>query len=135
MRKALVTVLIPCYNHEQYIEQAITSVLSQDYQPIELIVIDDGSTDSSPKIIKNLHDKLCNFTYIPQQNKGLIATLKSGLNRAKGEFFCELASDDFLTSNSISRRVNKLDANPDSVAVFTDAYAVDGDVVTQRRIT
>jgi len=135
MEDSLVTVVIPCYNHERYIEQAISSVLSQNYPSIELIVIDDGSTDSSPRIIKELHDKQQNFTYLSQKNSGLIATLKLGLSRAKGDFFCQLASDDFLTSNSISMRVEKLSANPDSVTVFTDAYSVDGDVVTERRIT
>ena len=135
MANSLVSVVIPCYNHEHYIEQAISSVLSQDYPSIELIVIDDGSTDNSPKIIKELHDKQQNFTYLSQKNSGLIATLKRGLTRAKGEFFCQLASDDFLPSNSISKRVEKLNANLNSVAVFTDAYSVNGDVVTERRIT
>ena len=135
MGNSLVTVVIPSYNHEHYIEQAIASVLSQDYQPIELIVIDDGSTDNSPQIIKELHDKQRNFTYLSQKNSGLIATLKLGLNRAKGDFFCQLASDDFLASNSLSKRVEKLSAKPDSVAVFTDAYNVDGDVITERRVT
>jgi len=135
MENNLVTVVIPCYNHEKYIEQAINSVLSQDYPSIELIVIDDGSTDNSPQIIKELHDKHQNFTYLPQKNSGLIATLKSGLNRARGEFFCQLASDDFLASNSISKRAEILCTNPDCVAVFTDAYGVDGETVTQQRVT
>ena len=135
MANSLVSVVIPCYNHEHYIEQAISSVLSQDYPSIELIVIDDGSTDNSPQTIKELHDKQQNFTYLSQKNSGLIATLKRGLTRAKGEFFCQLASDDFLPSNSISKRVEKLNANLNSVAVFTDAYSVNGDVVTERRIT
>lgn len=135
MENNLVTVVIPCYNHENYIEQAINSVLSQDYPSIELIVIDDGSTDNSPHIIKELHDKHQNFTYLPQKNGGLIAALKLGLNRARGEFFCQLASDDFLASNSLSKRSEILCTNPDCVAVFTDAYSVDGDTVTQQRVT
>ena len=60
MGNNLVTVVIPCYNHEHYIEQAIRSVLSQDYPSIELIVIDDGSTDNSRQIIKALHHKYPN---------------------------------------------------------------------------
>ena len=135
MGNNLVTIVIPCYNHEHYIEQAIRSVLSQDYPSIELIVIDDGSTDNSRQIIKALHHKYPGFTYLTQENSGLIATLKLGLSRTKGEFFCQLASDDFLPFNSISKRIKRLIARPGSVAVFTDAYGVDGDVVTQRRLT
>ncbi|MBQ0721059.1 MAG: glycosyltransferase family 2 protein [Gammaproteobacteria bacterium] len=134
MTSPLVTVVIPSHNHEKYLTEAINSVLAQNYPAIELIVIDDGSTDRSPQIIQALQQH-GNFTYIRNQNKGLIATLKQALAIAEGEFFCQLASDDYLSSDSISRRVEKLSANTNCVAVYTDAYSVDGNIVTQRKIT
>ncbi len=79
----LVTVIIACYNHEKYIEQSISSVLEQTYGNVELLVIDDGSTDDSVAVIKRLltaHD----FNFIEQANQGLSKTLNEAIRRAQG---------------------------------------------------
>lgn len=116
----LVSVVIPSYNHRQYVAQAIESVLDQDWPEIDLIVIDDGSKDGSPEVIRALLERRGGFRFVARENRGLIATLNELMSLAKGEAFCVLASDDFLLSGSIYHRANFLNAHPDHVAVFGD---------------
>lgn len=131
----LVTVIIPSYNHEPYIVSAIESVLNQDYEHVELIVIDDGSSDGSALRVAELYELRGGFKFYQQENVGLVKTLSKGLAIAEGEYFCQLASDDKLPQNSISVRVKFLEENSGVVAVCSDAYRIDGDVITQQRMT
>lgn len=116
----LVSVVIPSYNHRQYVVQAIESVLDQDWPEIDLIVIDDGSRDGSPEVIRELLDRRGGFRFVARENRGLIATLNELVAMAKGEALCLLASDDYLLSGAISCRANFLISNPDYVAVFAN---------------
>src|SRR5690606_31969772 len=121
-----VTVAIPSYNHKNYVGQAIRSVLSQTHSDVELIVIDDGSRDGSAEVITALHREYKGaFRFIVRENRGLVATLSQALDLAQGEYFCELASDDYLEPDNIARRVARLNARPGVVAVFTDGLNVD----------
>ena len=129
-----VTIIIPSYNHQDYVIDAIQSVLQQDYPNIDLIVIDDGSTDNSPDLINELHKKKGNFRYIKRENHGLVYTLSEGLSLAKGKYVCELASDDKLPENSISQRAQYLEENPDCIAVYTDGFFVNEDKLTEKRL-
>ncbi|MGQ9426561.1 glycosyltransferase [Gilvimarinus sp. F26214L] len=123
-----VTVVIPSYNHGLYVAQAIHSVMEQSMDNVELIVIDDGSTDASRDVIAALHtDYNGAFRYLARENRGLVATLQEGLDLASGEYFCELASDDYLHPENLARRTAGLDANPEAVMVFTDGLNVDKD--------
>ena len=96
----LVSVIVPCYNHEKFVQQTIESIINQSYKNIELIVIDDGSTDNSPQILKELSKKY-NFYYIHQKNIGLPATLNKMIKIAKGKYISIIASDDILTPDKI----------------------------------
>jgi alpha-1,3-rhamnosyltransferase len=84
----LVSVIIPAYNHEMYIEEALQSVINQTYKNIQFIVIDDGSTDRTAEIIekfiKNNPDK--NIQFIRKQNEGVCKTLNRGLALATGDY-------------------------------------------------
>lgn len=100
----LVSVIIPSYNHEKYIKEAILSVINQTYKNIELIVIDDGSTDNSFEIIQKL-SKEHNFVCMKQKNSGVSKTLNIGITAAKGEFLSLLASDDIYVENKIEKQV------------------------------
>lgn len=110
--KPLVTVLIPSYNHESYVLEAIQSIIDQDYTNIELIVIDDGSSDNSvatiEKIIPICLERFKRFEFRSRPNKGLCATLNEALSWSEGEFFSPMASDDIALPHKISFLVNKI---------------------------
>jgi glycosyltransferase involved in cell wall biosynthesis len=89
------SVIIPIYNAEKYISQAINSVLDQGFDDYELILIDDGSTDNSPEICKTFLNRP-NVNYFRQENKGLLVTRGVGLNIASGEYIIWLDADDYL---------------------------------------
>ena len=84
----LVSVIISCYNHEHYIEDCVRSAIAQTYPAIELLVVDDGSTDSSPEILTRLADEL-NFDLRLQANKGLSTTLNETMIRVTLLFVLE----------------------------------------------
>ncbi len=130
-----VTVIIPSYNHENYVAQAINSVLDQTWAELDLLVIDDGSRDNSVAVIKKIRETRGGFRFIHDQgNKGLINSLNIGLALAQGDYFCELASDDFLPPDSIEKRCRFLMADPELVAIFADAFRVYGDKITSERL-
>lgn len=130
----LVSVVIPSYNHRAYVTQAIESVLDQSWPSVDLIVIDDGSKDGSAEEIRRLHARRGGFNFIARENKGLLHTLNEGLSLARGEFFCELASDDYFPPDSIELRVKYLQDHPGCVAVFGDGILVRGEVLTNETL-
>jgi len=131
MIKDLVSIIIPCYNHEQYIIKTLESVIKDDYKLKEIILIDDGSKDNSFQIAKDFlsANKEAVFAYqcLRQENQGITKTLNKMIGLANGEFITILASDDFLTDHSISNRVEYLEQNPHKKAVIGKAYIVDED--------
>ena len=130
----LVSVVIPSYNHRQYVVQAIESVLDQSWPQIDLVVIDDGSRDGSPDAIQQLLDTRGGFRFLSRENGGLIRTLNELLEMAKGEAFCLLASDDYLPQGSLLERAEFLKSHPEYVAVFGDGLKVSDDTGTGERI-
>lgn len=126
----LVSVVIPSYNHCNYVIQAIESVFDQTWPQVDLIVIDDGSRDDSPEEIQKLLDRRGGFRFVARENRGLLKTLNEGLALARGEFLCELASDDDLPPDSLEKRARFLLEHPECVAVFGDGFIVRGDVPT-----
>lgn len=129
-----VSVIIPSYNHQDYVLKAVDSVLEQDWPQIDLIVIDDGSTDNSPEILTKFHKERGGFRLLINSNKGLIKTLNEGLNIADGDYICFLASDDYLLPGSLSRRASFLSENPTCVGVFGDALRLQGDHLSEERV-
>lgn len=107
----LVSVVVPCYNHEKYVKKTIESIINQTYKNIELIVIDDGSKDNSVKAIQELANKY-SFTFIHRPNKGLSATLNEGIQLSKGKYFSTIASDDILILEKIEKQVEFMESNP-----------------------
>lgn len=96
----LVSVVIPCYNHAQFVQETIQSVIDQDYENIELIIIDDGSKDNSVEVIQKMipacEERFVKFEFRYRPNKGLCATLNEALKWCEGDFFAPVASDDIL---------------------------------------
>lgn len=120
----LVTVIIPSYNHERYIEKAVMSVLEQTYHKIELIVIDDGSQDKSHSILTDLSNNY-GFKYIHRENKGLIKTLNEALQYANGDYITMLGSDDFYEKEKISLQMNFLKKNSEYVLCYGNINFID----------
>jgi glycosyltransferase involved in cell wall biosynthesis len=88
----LISIIIPSHNHRRYVVDAVMSVLSQSYREIELLVIDDGSSDGSPDLIAAIKDS--RLVLVRQQNKGAHAAINRGLEMARGDFIAILNSDD-----------------------------------------
>lgn len=98
----LISVVVTCYNHENYIEQCLRSIFNQTYRNIELIVLDDGSTDSSNKIIQEvLKDSPFVTTFESHKNIGVVRTRNKGLNLLNGDYFLFVDSDDFLDNRYV----------------------------------
>ena len=108
----LVSVIISSYNHTDYIEKSISSVFDQTYDNIELLVIDDGSTDNSVKKIQELQKKFL-FDFQVQENKGLTRTLNEAVKRTKGGFILFLGSDDIMLPNRIALQVEYMEDKPE----------------------
>ncbi len=92
----LISVIIPVYNSERYLTKCLDSVGRQDFKNFEVIIIDDGSTDSSIEIIKEFTNKYLNFKYIQQENMGASAARNKGIKISKGKFISFIDSDDFV---------------------------------------
>ena len=118
----LVTVMIPCYNHEKYIKESIQSVIDQTYSRLELIVIDDGSKDNSIQIIEEMRlaceQRFEHFQFIFRENRGLSRTLNQGLSLARGEYFSIVASDDIMLPEKTAIQVDVFKKDSLITAVF-----------------
>ena len=125
----LVTIVIPSYNHSRYVESTIYSALNQTYQSIEVIVIDDGSTDDSVRKISDIRSNR-DFIFLHRENLGRIKTLNQGLKMASGDYIIFLASDDCLLSDHVEKSVSAL-SNVDKLVagVYCDGFIFNSDSV------
>ena len=98
MTSELVSIVIPVYNSEKYLEECLNSVLDQTYENIEIIVVDDGSTDSSYDILKKYSDKI---VVLSQKNSGLASALNLGISKMNGTWLKWFSPDDVMFSNTI----------------------------------
>lgn len=127
----LVSVIIPCYNHERYIRQCIQSVLNQTYSNIQLIVLDDGSKDNSFAIIEEM-SKQHGFFAEKHVNRGLSATLNKGIkNYAKGKYICIVASDDYWEETKVAKQVTFYQDRDNLGFIFGRTHIVNdfGDII------
>jgi len=126
----LVSVLIPCYNHEKFIKQALDSIINDEYLNKEIVIINDGSKDSSNEIIEKwraFYNDSIKIKYISRENKGICATLNELIEISNGKYVLLLASDDALYGNTITERVSILEERePEGKLVLvSDALVVD----------
>jgi glycosyltransferase involved in cell wall biosynthesis len=115
MNNPLVSVIIPVYNGERYLAQAIESALAQTYQPIEIIVIDDGSTDGSSKVAKHFAHSI---QYYFQPNSGAGSARNQGIELVDGSFLAFLDADDIWMNDKLTIQMAAFDAHPDVNIVF-----------------
>lgn len=118
----LVSIIIPTYNYGRYLAKAVGSCLDQSYRDIEVIVIDDGSTDDTRSVVEGIDDRL---VYVYQENRGVSAARNKGLALASGAFIAFLDSDDYLLPDSVAVRVEVLRKHPEVGVVFTDTDSCD----------
>ncbi len=122
----LVTIVTPAYNQGEYLASTMRSVLEQDYQALEYIVIDDGSSDDSLYVAERVAAEYPGrVTVMTQSNGGQAATLNKGWGMAKGEILAYLSSDDCLLPQAVSRMVAELQKNPSASVVYCDFWLID----------
>ena len=97
----LISVIVPVYNTEKYIEKCVMSILNQTYKNLEIILIDDGSTDNSPQICDSLAEKDNRITVIHQPNGGVSSARNIGLDNTHGDYITFVDSDDYIAPNMI----------------------------------
>lgn len=106
----LVTVICSCYNHENFVIESLNSVINQDYKNIELIIIDDFSSDNSKKTIENWLLNYPEITFIANENNlGITKSFNNALKSAKGKYIIDLAADDCLLSNCVNLQLKKFE--------------------------
>ncbi|NQU43060.1 glycosyltransferase [bacterium] len=124
--RPLVTVILPVHNRAWCIARAIRSVFSQDYRPLELIVVDDGSTDATPKVIEKTLADLGNSPRTPesqilrQENQGVSGARNTAIRAGRGKMVALLDSDDSWEPSKTSRQIGQLSARPDLMLNQTD---------------
>ena len=123
MTGPLVSIVTPSYNQGEYLEETIRSVLEQDYEPIEYVVVDGGSSDGSVDVIRRYEDRLAWWTSEP--DRGQPHALNKGFARTTGTYMGFLNSDDTLLPGAVSRLVGELEQHPDALAAYGDAVYVD----------
>ena len=123
MEPDLVSVIMPVFNGERFLQQAIDSMLAQTYPNWELVVVDDGSTDGTRRIVHAYEEARIRYHY--QDNRGQAAALNRGLELAQGVLITTLDADDWLAPGSLADRVDYLHANPSHAAVYGDGYYCD----------
>lgn len=126
--KKLVSVLVPSYNHSKYICDCLDSIKNSNYTPLELIIIDDGSTDESPELIKKWTSANKKYfdriVFIEQENIGVCKTLNKLIRLAAGDYCAFLASDDKIITDGITSRVVALENNSNWLAVYGDCKLI-----------
>ncbi|MFT5259103.1 MAG: glycosyltransferase involved in cell wall biosynthesis [Saprospiraceae bacterium] len=120
----LVSIVMPAYNHEKFVSEAIDSVLNQTWENLELIIIDDGSTDSTPDIVKAYDDS--RVQYFHQHNQDAYNALNAGLAKTKGEYVGIINSDDVFHPARIERLIDRM-IEQQSAAIFSEVSPIDDD--------
>ena len=125
----LVSIVIPCYNHAEFVQDCIRSVIDQTYQNIELIIIDDGSKDNSVEKIRELFNqckaRFTRFEFRYRPNLGLSATLNEALEWCQGKYYSAIASDDMMLVDKTKIQVHAIEKNQELLGVFGNVVLVD----------
>ncbi len=118
MAERLVSVVLPIYNVEKYLDRSIKSIVEQTYKNIEIILVDDGSPDKCPQICDKWQNLDFRVKVIHQDNAGLGMARNTGIENATGEYICFFDSDDYLNPNLIAECVDKMTHNKADFAVY-----------------
>ncbi|HMT02225.1 MAG TPA: glycosyltransferase [Burkholderiales bacterium] len=119
-----VSVIIPSFNHEKFIAEAINSVLNQTFQDFEIIITDDASTDNTVDEIKKIKDSRIKL-FINEVNQGAVITTNNCIKLSKSEYIALINSDDIWQNNKLEEQINFIESNPNYSVVFSQAYIID----------
>lgn len=130
----LVSIIIPAYNVENYIKECLNSVVSQTYSNIEVLIIDDGSTDDSPRILTAYEQKYKNIKVILEKhNKGQSVARNIGLKKAKGQYILFVDSDDYINRDTVEKLVDLLlRYEVDFVRFNAKSFSSDGEFIKEK---
>jgi glycosyltransferase involved in cell wall biosynthesis len=110
MKRPLISCIVPVYNGERYLREALDSIFAQTYRPLEVIIADDGSTDDTAAIASSYGDRV---RYLLQPNAGTAAACNLGLTAAQGDFVAFLAADDLWHPEKLSLQISRFETRPD----------------------
>lgn len=119
--KKLVSIIVPCYNQAQYLDEALQSVLDQSYQNWECVIVNDGSADYTAAVAKQWVEKDIRFVYLKKENGGLSSARNFGIAYAKGEFILPLDADDKIAANYVALAVQSFQEDPSLKVVYCKA--------------
>jgi len=130
----LVTVLMPAYNSAKYIAESIESVINQSYKNFELLIINDGSTDETQKIIDKYKSADSRIRSYYHKNKGLVPTLNKGVALSMGRYIARIDSDDTWTSDKLTLQIKQLQSDNSIVLIGTNYNIVDAEGVYKKTV-
>ncbi len=122
-KQPLVSVIIPCYNAEKYVEQAVRSIMNQTYKNLEILITDDCSTDASFAILQKLAEEDARIKLFRNtENQKIVRTLNALVERATGKYMARMDADDISLAKRFERQAAFLEANPDIAICGTNAW-------------
>lgn len=131
-KKPIVSVIVPAYNVEKYLEQCVSSILSQDYQDFEIIIIDDGSKDSTTDIADRLHESDSRIKVIHKANGGVSAARNTGIENATGDYIAFVDGDDYWAKDYLSYMVSMAEQANADMCISTICYLTDKEPQTKK---
>ena len=114
----MISIIMSVYNVGKYLEDCLSSIFNQTYKEFEVIIINDGSTDNSVKIINKYREKHSNIVYLEQQNKGLSEARNLGLSLAKGEYILYIDSDDYIDQDMFRVMIEKIESDKSDMVII-----------------
>ncbi len=117
----IISVVVPCYNHAEYLNESVGSVLAQTFQNWECIIVDDGSQDNTESVARQLSQKDARIKYLHKTNGGLSDARNKGIEAAKGEFILPLDADDKISSTYMEAALQVLSESPGVKLVYSKA--------------
>uniref|UniRef100_UPI0040481146 glycosyltransferase family 2 protein n=1 Tax=Mariniflexile sp. TaxID=1979402 RepID=UPI0040481146 len=121
MKLNLVSIIVPCYNQAQYLDEALESVLSQTYENWECIIVDDGSPDNTNEIVQKWVEKEARFIYLKKENGGLSSARNAGISKANGEFILPLDADDKIGADYVTLAIEAFELDTSLKVVYCQA--------------